>query len=76
MSQENLVSYLMDHLAGSVAGIDLVSHLVQAASDQKSRAFLEGLKSDIEADQDELKSVMARAGIEAERLSEGRRMGR
>ena len=64
MSQENLASYLRDHLAGSMAGIKVVSHLLQAAADPKSRAFLAGLKDDIEADQKELEAIMAQAGIE------------
>jgi len=63
MSQENLASYLADHLAGSVAGVDLASHLIEAASDPQSRTFLEQLKKDIEADQKQLEEIMARAEI-------------
>ena len=63
MSQENLASYLADHLAGSVAGVDLASHLIEAASHPQSRTFLVELKKDIEADQKELQDIMARAEI-------------
>jgi hypothetical protein len=63
MSQENLASYLADHLAGSVAGVDLASHLIEAASHPQSRTFLEELKKDIEADQKQLEEIMARARL-------------
>lgn len=63
MHRENLASYLRDHLAGSVAGVDVVSHLIAVASEPDTRVFLEGLQKDIEADQKELEAVMARADI-------------
>jgi hypothetical protein len=58
MSQENLVSYLKDHLAGSVAGVELVTHLRDAATEAQLRDFLSHLKTEIEADQAELKFIL------------------
>jgi hypothetical protein len=62
MANENLAIYLNDHLAGSVAAIELIEHLLGKAPELE--AFLRELKTQIEADQQELKRLIARFGKE------------
>src|SRR3954454_13311249 len=62
MATENLPIYLNDHLAGSVAAIELIEHLKDHAPELE--AFLRQLKTQIEADQEALKRLIARFGKE------------
>ena len=55
-----LVSYLNDHLAGSVSAIELLDHLVKAHADEPLGKFLEELRNDIVADQQVLKKIVHR----------------
>jgi hypothetical protein len=55
-----LVSYLNDHLAGSVGAIELLDHLVETHEGEPLAAFLQGLRDDIKADQDVLKKIVQR----------------
>ena len=59
---DNLTAYLKDHLAGSVAAIELIDDLVKASHDESLRTFLADLKRDIEADQKVLEQVIERTG--------------
>lgn len=59
MSRDNLKIYLNDHLAGSVSAIELLEELIKSTGDA-STSFLSQLKSDIEADQQELKALIQR----------------
>jgi hypothetical protein len=55
-----LVSYLNDHLAGSVGAIELLDHLVKTHEGEPLAKFLEELRADIVADQDVLKKIVQR----------------
>jgi len=59
MSEDNLKIYLNDHLAGSVSALELLEELIKSTGDA-STSFLSQLKSDIEADQQELKALIQR----------------
>ena len=56
----NLVSYLNDHLAGSVSAIELLDHLIKTHGDEPLARFLQELRADIVADQDVLKKIVQR----------------
>jgi hypothetical protein len=58
----NLTAYLHDHLAGSVAAIELIDDLVKAFDDAALKQFLADLKRDIESDQKVLEQLISGAG--------------
>ncbi|HJX98925.1 MAG TPA: hypothetical protein VJ281_08615 [Chthoniobacterales bacterium] len=62
MSHDNISTYLNDHLAGSVAAIELIDDLVNASDDALLKQFLCDLKRDIESDQKVLEELIAGAG--------------
>jgi chromosome segregation ATPase len=66
MSKEHLATYLNDHLAGSLIAVEIMEHLETEASDLMPD--LAALKSDIEADRDQLRSLMHRLGIVESRV--------
>lgn len=57
---QKLMTYLNDHLAGSVAAIELLSHL--AESNHRMRAFFESLRKQIQEDQNVLRDLMKHIG--------------
>jgi hypothetical protein len=64
MHTDPLAAYLADHLAGSVAGIDLVETLTTAADrtgDRERALWLRGVHDALESAQTELRAVMARS---------------
>lgn len=60
---EELTSYLNDHLAGSVAALELLDRLVEAYEGKLLEKFLRGLRDDIQHDQDQLKELIEKLGI-------------
>jgi hypothetical protein len=66
MSKEHLATYLNDHLAGSLIAVEIMEHLETEASDLMPD--LAAMKSDIEADRDQLRSLMHRLGIVESRV--------
>ncbi len=61
-----MTAYLNDHLAGSVAAIELIDDLIDASDDASLRRFFAALKRDIESDQKVLdKSSRAAARAKA-----------
>lgn len=62
-SDEDLLgAYLSDHLAGSVAAIDLIEKLREQNERTPLAAFMTGLKPEIEADQAVLKQLIDKVG--------------
>ena len=55
-----LISYLNDHLAGSVSAIEMLDHLIETHEGESLGTFLKDLRSDIVADQDVLKKIVQR----------------
>lgn len=58
---ENLAAYLNDHLAGSVAAIELMDDLIKASEDEPFQQFLAGLKAEVQSDQKILEKLIERA---------------
>jgi hypothetical protein len=63
MADTNLATYLNDHLAGSVAALELLDHLRSAYAETPIEGFIAQLYSDIDADVAELKTVMKRLDV-------------
>jgi hypothetical protein len=61
MVNENLATYLNDHLAGSVVAIELLERLEAAGTDMT--ATLAQVRADIEADRAEVRELMRRLQI-------------
>ena len=55
---DNLATYLNDHLAGSVAAIELIDDLIKASKDDSLKTFFADLKREIEADQKILEGLI------------------
>jgi len=66
MSQDHLATYLNDHLAGSLTAIEILDHLIEEAKD--IGPFLASLKTDIEADRQDLVNLMALLDIPQSRI--------
>ena len=56
----NLVSYLNDHLAGSVSALELLDHLIKTHAEEPLGKFLQEIRGDIAADQEVLKKIAQR----------------
>ena len=63
-SREDLAIYLKDHYAGGVAALELLDHLIDEQHDDSLQSFFCRLREDIQADHDQLRSVMERLGDE------------
>lgn len=64
MRTERLTTYLNDHLAGSVAAVELLNHLIERHTALGWAGFLSELRAEIEADQASLRDVLQRLGEE------------
>ncbi len=62
MNLENLNSYLNDHLAGSVGALELLDRLIEIYQEKPLEGFFSGLRTEIEADQEVLKRLIASLG--------------
>jgi hypothetical protein len=62
MSLEVYKTYLNDHLAGSVAAIELVDHLRELSNNPGREALLSRLRSEIEEDQTVLRELLREIG--------------
>jgi len=80
---DDLSTYLNDHLAGSVAALELLDRLAQIYSGKPLERFFKELRGDIEQDQGKLKELIQKLGQEesavrkagawiAEKLSRGK----
>jgi hypothetical protein len=61
---KDLSVYLNDHLAGSVGALEMLDGLIQTHESKPLEAFLTQLRRDIESDQNELKVLIKRIGID------------
>lgn len=62
MQTEPLTTYLNDHLAGSVAALELVEHLVNLTKGTSRERFFLALGKEIEQDQDTLRLLLQEIG--------------
>jgi hypothetical protein len=66
MSKEHLSTYLNDHLAGSNLAVEILNHLISETLNLSGS--LTALKTEIEEDREQLKSLMANQHIEESRV--------
>lgn len=64
LSQEALSVYLNDHLAGSVAAVEMIEQALDRNKSTQLGAFLQQLLDDVRADQAALQRLMEQFGIE------------
>jgi hypothetical protein len=64
MSNDHLSIYLNDHVAGSVAALELIDHLAASREGSDIARFLTGLYGEIEEDQSMLEDIVRMLGIE------------
>jgi hypothetical protein len=60
---EELSDYLNDHLAGSVAALELLDRMVEACEGKSLERFLRRLREDIQQDQEKLKELIEKLGV-------------
>lgn len=58
MRNDNLATYLNDHLAASVAAIEMIEHLIKIYEGRPIEQFCKKLCADIKSDQTELRGLM------------------
>ncbi len=63
MDHKHLSTYLNDHLAGSVAAIELLEHLAEIYADTEEGVFAAGMRDEILADRKVLEQLMAELDI-------------
>ena len=64
MVDDNLVSYLNDHLAGSVGALELLDRLIENYEGKPLERFFRNLRSDIQEDQKKLEDLIHNLGEE------------
>lgn len=65
---KDLDSYLNDHLAGSVAALELIAHCAHLYKGKRIGAFFAEMETLIGADQDTLRDLMSRLSIEESKM--------
>src|SRR5688500_12665827 len=63
MADDYLATYLNDHLAGSVAGLELLEHMEAEYAGTAIEPCLAELQAEVAADRDELVAFMDRLGV-------------
>jgi hypothetical protein len=64
MSKDFLDTYLNDHLAGSIAALELIDHLIETNEGNGLHPFLTAMRLEIEADQSVLRGLMRDLGVD------------
>ena len=60
---EKLTEYLNDHLAGSVAALELLDRMIEACAGKPLERFLRELREDIRQDQEKLQELIEKLGM-------------
>jgi hypothetical protein len=63
MRNDDLATYLNDHLAGSVGALEILDRLIKEHEDQTIVSFFREMKEEIGADQEELRRMMGALAI-------------
>ena len=63
-SHKRLHRYLNDHLAGSVAAIELIDNLISSHPHDRFGKFFRDLRNEIHSDQDKLRYLIRKVGAE------------
>jgi len=66
---KELQTYLQDHCAGSVAGLEIISHLIATHSNAREKDLFVELQQEIEQDQETLKQILQSLGASAARCA-------
>ena len=61
---KDLDSYLNDHLAGSISGLEVIAHWVKICKGERLGRFFSEIEKEIKADQETLRDVMRTLGVE------------
>jgi hypothetical protein len=61
---EELSNYLNDHLAGSVGALELLDRLIETYQGKPLANFFQNLRRDIHEDQEQLKELIQKLGVE------------
>jgi hypothetical protein len=67
VADDHIATYLNDHLAGSVAAVELMENLETVYAGNPIAGFIAELRADVEADREELESLMSRLQISESR---------
>ena len=70
MSTDGLAVYLNDHLAGSVAALELIDALMGRLHGTPTEQRLRSVRVEVAADQDVLRAVLAKVGGDESRLKQ------
>jgi hypothetical protein len=62
---KELQTYLQNHCAGSVAGLEIISHLIATHSSAREEHFFVELQQEIEQDQETLRKILQSLGASA-----------
>jgi hypothetical protein len=65
MAKTELATYLNDHLAGAVAALELLDHLIKAYQGKTLEKFFENLRDEVSADQEVLRKLVQRFAKES-----------
>jgi hypothetical protein len=68
MSSSSLTTYLNDHLAGSVAALELLEHLARLHRGTEREKLFQDLRSEVEADQKVLQQILEQVGGKESRV--------
>jgi hypothetical protein len=61
MQRQSLFIYINDHIAGSVAALELIEHMIKSYAGQPLETFFVDLRRDIKSDQEVLKQLLGNA---------------
>lgn len=68
MSRDGLITYLNDHLAGSVAALELLDHLIRLQSGTAGERALAAVRTEVQEDQQTLQSLLHEMGGKESRV--------
>ena len=60
MAKDDLSTYLNDHMAGSVAALELLDHLIKTYEGKSLEKFFKDLRNDVSSDQEVLRKLLQR----------------
>ena len=68
MSREGLIIYLNDHLAGSVAALELLDYLIRLRRGTEGERALAAVRTEVEEDQQTLQGILGEVGGKESRV--------
>jgi len=73
---DNLSTYLKDHLAGSVAALNMIDHLIDTYEEKPLAQFFRDLRGEIAADQAKLQGLVEKLEKKTQRHTKSGRLDR